>query len=51
MFLSQKARKGRDIPSFPRLLAQKHLLSAPLVPLFPACSSSSLGHGLGQALK
>ena len=45
----RRGRKERAILSFPPLLAQNHLLSAPLVPLFPACSSSSLGHGLGQA--
>ena len=34
-----------------QLLAQNDLLSAPLVPLSTTCPNSSLGHGLGQALK
>ena len=46
----RQVRKERAIPSFPHLLAQNHLLSAPLFPLFPACSDSSLGHGLGQSM-
>ena len=45
----RRVRKERAIPSFPHLLAQNHLLSAPLFPLPAACSDSSLGHGLGQA--
>ena len=45
----RRGRKERAIPSFPPLLAQNDLLSAPLSPLFPACSSSSLGQGLGQS--
>ena len=44
----RRGRKERAFPSFPPLLAQNHLLSALLSPLFPACSGSSLGHGLGQ---
>ena len=51
-FLRVKMSQGREeraIPSFPPLLAQNDLLSAPLSPLFPACSDSSLGQGLGQA--
>ena len=44
----RRGRKERAIPSFPPLLAQNHLLSAPLVPLPTACSDSSLGQGLGQ---
>ena len=47
----RRGRKERAILSFPPLLAQNDLLSAPLVPLSPACPNSSLGHGLGQALK
>ena len=45
----RQVRKERAIPSFPHLLAQNHLLSAPLFPLPTACSDSSLGQGLGQA--
>ena len=44
----RRVRKERAIPSSPPLLTQNDLLSAPLVPLSAACSSSSLGHGLGQ---
>ena len=47
----RQGRKERAIPSFPPLLAQNHLLSAPLFPLSPACSNSRLGHGLGQATR
>ncbi|MDY5510987.1 BRO-N domain-containing protein [Dysosmobacter sp.] len=45
----RRGRKERAIPSFPPLLSQNYLLSAPLYPLFPACSDSRLGHGLGQS--
>ena len=45
----RQGRKERAIPSFPPLLAQNDLLSAPLFPLFPAWSNSSLGQGLGQS--
>ena len=44
----RQVRKERAVPSFPHLLAQNDLLSAPLFPLPTACSDSSLGHGLGQ---
>ena len=37
--------------TFPGLFAQNCLLSAPLFPLSTACSDSSLGHGLGQAIE
>ena len=37
--------------TFPGLFGQNCLLSAPLVPLSTTCPNSSLGHGLGQALK
>ena len=47
----RRGQKERAVPSFPPLLAQNHLLSAPLFPLPTACSDSSLGHGLGQAPK
>ena len=47
----RRVRKGQSIPSFPPLLAQNDLLSAPLVPLSTTCPNSGLGHGLGQALK
>ena len=47
----RRGRKERAILSFPPLLAQNDLLSAPLVPLSTTCPNSSLGHGLGQALK
>ena len=47
----RQVRKERAIPSFPPLLAQNHLLSAPLFPLSPAYSNSRLGHGLGQATR
>ena len=45
----RRGRKERVIPSIPPLLAQNDLLSAPLFPLFPAWSNSSLGQGLGQS--
>ena len=44
----RQGRKERAIPSFPPLLTQNQLLSAPLVPLFPDCSDPSLGQRLGQ---
>ena len=53
-FLRVKMSHGREervIPSFPPLLVQNDLLSAPLSPLFPACSDSSLGHSLGHVKK
>ena len=53
-FLRVKMSQGREeraIPSFPPLLAQSDLLSAPLFPLSTACSDSSLCHGLGHVKK
>ena len=37
--------------TFRCLFVQNYLLSAPLFPLSAACSDSSLGHGLGQAIE
>ena len=47
----RQGRRERAILSFPPLLTQNDLLSAPLFPLSTTCPNSSLGHGLGQALK